>query len=134
MNPKRLTVLTSVVAGLMLTGCTSIVRPHVTEAEFLVSAPKTTGRVEVFVTEEFRTHNETKTDVMDFKKWQFDLGPLAVDTFKYALASRFEKVDVKLGVPAFPLAAGNVGDLVIAIEPAFAGFSSHCPYMFKFET
>ena len=134
MSMKHVSMLLGIVCVAALTGCTSIVRPHVAEAEFLTSTPKAAGRAELYVTEEFRTHNESKTDVMDMKKWQFDLGPLAVDTFKYALGSRFEKVDVKLGTPSFPLSAGNAGDLIVAVEPAFAGFSSHCPFLFKFET
>jgi hypothetical protein len=72
--------------------------------------------------------------VLDFKKWQFDLGPLAVDAFKYALGSRLEKIEVKLGTPSFPLTGSNAENLFIVVEPSFAGFSSHCPFLFKFET
>jgi hypothetical protein len=92
------------------------------------------GHACLYVTEEFKTHTETKIDPLDLKKWQFDLGPIAVDTFKYALGSRFEKVDVKLGTPSFPLPAINTGDLVVAVEPEFAGFKSQFPILFKFET
>ena len=122
------------VATVFLAGCTSVVRPHVMEAEFLTSAPKLNGQVHLWVTDEFRTHRESKGDPMDLKKWEFDLGPLAVDTFKYALASRFEVVSVKLGKPIFPLPRDNATDLVIAVEPEFAGFSVGTPLLFKFET
>jgi hypothetical protein len=127
-------MLIGFLCAVTLSGCTSVIRPHVTEAEFLTAEPKIAGHAELYVSEAFRTHTETKTDPLDFKKWQFDLGPLAVDTFKYSLGSRFEKVHVKLGEPSFPLSATNTEDLVVAIEPEFAGFKSHCPILFKFET
>ena len=131
---KRMIILLSMACSAALTGCTSIVRPHVSEAEFLTPVTKIAGSAELYVTEDFRTHKETKTDVLDFKKWQFDLGPLAVDAFKYALGSRLEKIEVKLGTPSFPLTGSNAENLFIVVEPSFAGFSSHCPFLFKFET
>ena len=115
-------------------GCTAHVQPNVSESEYLTSTPKKSGRAELYVTEAFRTHIETKTDAMDMKKWQYELGPLSVDCFKYALASRFEKVDVKLGTPSFPMESEVNKDLLVVIEPAFSQFDTHFPIAFKFET
>lgn len=131
---KAIGILIGFLCAVTLSGCTNVVRPHVTEAEFLTAEPKIAGHAELYVSEAFRTHTETKTDPLDLKKWQFDLGPLAVDTFKYSLGSRFEKVDVKLGAPAFPLSATNAGDLVVAVTPEFTSFKSQFPVLFKFET
>lgn len=120
-------------AMIVLTGCTAIVRPSVSPTEFLTMGVKEPGRAELYVTDEFRTHVETKTDVMDMKKWQFELGPVAADTFRYALEAKFLKVDVKLGSPTFPLQESANGDLLVVVEPSFSGFSSKCPFLFKFE-
>jgi len=115
-------------------GCTAHVQPNVSESEYLTSTPKKSGRAELYVTEAFRTHTETKTDVMDMKKWEFELGPVSVDCFKYALASRFEKVGVKLGTPSFPMEGELNRDLLVVVEPAFSKFDTHYPVAFKFET
>jgi len=115
-------------------GCTAHVQPNVSESEYLTSTPKKSGRAELYVTEAFRTHTETKTDVMDMKRWEYELGPVAVDCFKYALASRFEKVDVKLGTPSFPMESEVNKDLLVVVEPAFSQFDTHYPIAFKFET
>ncbi len=115
-------------------GCTAHVQPNVSESEYLTSTPKKSGRAELYVTEAFRTHSETKTDVMDMKKWKYELGPVSVDSFKYALASKFEKVEVKLGPPSFPTESELNKDLLVIVEPAFSQFDTHFPVVFKFET
>lgn len=120
--------------AVLASGCTAVISPHVSESEFLSSAIKKPGKVQLFVTDEFRTHKESQTDVMDLKSWEYDLGPMAVDTFKYALGSRFNSVEVKLGKPTFPIAENGQNEIVITVEPFFAGFDAHFPWLFKFET
>jgi len=119
---------------LFLTGCTATVRPQVSETEFLTNEPKKPGRVDLYITEEFRKHVETQTDAMDLKKWEFELGPLAVDTFKYTLAGRFEEVKVMLEPPNFPMAGDIEKNLLAVVHPEFAEFSCSFPVVFKFET
>jgi hypothetical protein len=118
----------------IFSGCTATIQPVVSESEYLTSATKKSGRAELYVSEEFRKHTETKTDVMDMKKWEYELGPASVDCFKYALSSRFEKVDVKLGTPSFPMEGEVNRDLLVVVEPAFLKFDTHYPVAFKFET
>ena len=134
MKLKGIMLLSVVGVYLVLTGCAAVVRPQVSESEFMTNEPKKPGRVDLYVTEEFRKHVETKTDAMDFKKWEFELGPLAVDTFKYALASRFEEVKVMLGTPNFPMTGDTVKGLLAVVHPEFAGFSCSFPVVFKFES
>lgn len=118
----------------IFSGCTAHVQPNVSESEYLTSTIKKSGRAELYVTEAFSTYTVSKTDVMDMKKWQYELGPVSVDSFKYALASRFEKVDVKLGTPSFPKESDVDKDLLVIVEPAFSQFDTHFPVVFKFET
>jgi hypothetical protein len=134
MKLLRIMLLPAVGVWLALAGCTAAVRPHVSETEFLTNEPKVPGRVDLYVTDEFRKHVESQTDAMDFKKWEFELGPLAVDSFKYALASKFEEVKVMLGTPNFPLVGDTEKSLLAVVEPAFAGFTCSFPVVFKFET
>jgi len=117
-----------------LTGCTAHVSPHVSEAEFMFPGPKVPGRSTLYVSEEFRTYMRTKTDVMDLKKWEFELGPVAVDAFKYALAGRFKDAEVRLGTPGFPLEGEDNQDVLVVVQPAFENFKAHAPFFFKFET
>lgn len=118
----------------IFSGCTATIQPNVSESEYLTSTLKKSGRAELYVTDAFRTHTETKTDAMDMKKWEYELGPVSVDCFKYALASRFEKVDVKIGTPSFPMESEVNKDLLVVVEPAFSKFDTHYPIAFKFET
>jgi hypothetical protein len=115
-------------------GCTAVVKPHVSESDFLSSSEKIAANVDLYVSDDFRSHHESQTDVMDMKKWDFELGPVASDAFKYSLAAAFKSVTLKSVAPKFPLSANSAGDLRIAVRPAFASFDSHFPWVFKFET
>jgi hypothetical protein len=71
---------------------------------------------------------------MDLKKWNYELGPVTSDAFKYSLAAAFADVSVKLGSPKFPLPAAGDNALRIAVQPTFANFKASFPWVFKFET
>ena len=134
MFTSKFKIILILTIAVLATGCTAVISPHVSESEFLSSAIKNPGKVQLFVTDEFRTHKESQTEAMDLKSWEYDLGPMAVDTFKYALGSRFYSVEVKLGKPTFPIVENGQNEIVIAVEPSFAGFDAHFPWVFKFET
>ena len=131
---KRVAVAGIAILGAtLLTACTAVVSPHVSEAEFLTNTQKRPVQIDVYVTDEFRNHRETQQNVMDMKSWDYELGPVATDAFKYALASRFERVNLRLGAPHFPLAEDSAARVYV-VQPSFAGFDAHYPYVFKFET
>lgn len=111
--------------------CTAIVQPHVSSAEFLVPGDKVEAQVELYVSEAFRGHTVEKTDISEMKDWQFELGPAAVDAFRFALEARFREVEVKLGEPAFPLA--DPAGVFAVVRPAFGRFAGSDPVLFKFE-
>ncbi len=113
------------------TGCTAVVKPHVSSSEFLIADERKPGIVHLYVTEEFRTHKEIKQDISEFKEWTFDLGPVSVDAFRFALESRFTDVSVKLGKPAFPIE--NPGGFFAVVRPEFTSFLASDPILFKFE-
>jgi hypothetical protein len=87
--------------------------------------------VELFVSEEFRSYTTEKTDISEFKIWKFELGPVAVDTFRFALENRFEHVLVTLGSPHFPVEAGD--GFYAIVQPSFASFGASDPVLFRFE-
>lgn len=116
---------------LCLVSCTAHIQPMVSPSEYLSNFDKIKGFVELYVTEEFRSFTVTKTDVSDLKRWELELGPAAVDAFRYELESKFEKVDVRLGKPSFPC---QKEDLLMVVEPNFSKVGTHFPIIFKFET
>lgn len=112
-------------------GCAPVVQPRVSSAEFMTAGSRSPGRVDLFITEQFRTHRVQKTDISELKTWDFELGPVAVDAFRFALESRFEDVNVHLGTPQLPLSSGDSFHAVV--EPGFASFSAADPVLFRFE-
>lgn len=114
-----------------LAGCTPVVQPRVSPTEFLVAEDRIPGRIDVLITEAFRSHTVEKSDVSEFKKWQFELGPVTVDALRFALETRFEKVSVKLGDGTFPVATD--GGFYSAVQPSFGEFKATDPVVFRFE-
>jgi len=60
MKLQRIILLSMAGVYLALAGCTATVRPQVSETEFLTNEPKKPGRVDLYITEEFRKHVETQ--------------------------------------------------------------------------
>jgi hypothetical protein len=114
-----------------VSGCAPVVQPHVSSTEFLVAAAKISGSIDLYVSEDFRSYKAEKTDISEMKNWNFELGPVAVDAFRYALESRFQQVSVTLGTPQFPMVAGN--GLHVVVQPSFASFEASDPVFLKFE-
>jgi hypothetical protein len=115
----------------LIAGCAPVIQPRVSSSEFLIAGNKVPGRVELFVLEEFTSYKAEKTDVSELKTWKFELGPVAVDSFRFALESRFEQVSVTLGTPRFPVDAGAV--FYAAVQPSFVSFKASDPILFRFE-
>ncbi len=120
--------------AILANGCASVISPHVNESDFLTSDAKSTGMVQLYASEKFRNHTEIITNVIDVKKWKYELGSLAVDNFKYSLMSRFTYVDVKFWQPNFPISETYNNEIFIAIEPSFVSFNANYPLIFKNET
>ena len=114
-----------------MSACAPVIQPRVSSAEFLVEEDKIPGKIEVFVSEDFRSYVAEKTDISEFKTWKFELGPVAIDTFRFSLESRFEQVSVKLGNPKFPVDSDGV--FYAAVQPAFSQFGASDPVIFRFE-
>lgn len=139
MTVMRLRVLNlcgplALLLALTMSGCTAVVSPHVSESEFLSAQAKKRAQIQIYVSDEFRNYKNTQTDAMDMKKWEYELGPVTVDSLKYALASRFTSVELKLGTPTFPVIEETpTEDWMIVVDPAFAQFDAHYPIVFKFE-
>lgn len=107
-------------------GCTATVKPTFNQSEFLTAEARQPGHVVLAVSPEFRDYRAKHADPMDMKEWEFELGPAMVDAFRYALESRVEKVDVRLGDTA--PAAGH-----LVVRPRVASFDASEPLVFKFE-
>lgn len=112
-------------------GCAPVVQPRVSSAEFMVAGSRLPGRVDLYVSEQFRGHRFEKADISEFKNWSFELGPVAVDAFRYALESRFEDVNVNLGSPLLPVESSK--GFHALVEPSFVSFSAADPVLFRFE-
>ena len=120
-----------IVAVVGVTGCTPIVQPRVSSSEFLVEGDKIPGDIELFISEEFRSHTAEKTDISEFKTWKFELGTVAADTFRFSLESRFEHVSVRLGAPKFKMDSDE--NFYAVVQPEFTNFEASDPILFKFE-
>jgi hypothetical protein len=131
MNPPQ-----TIVSALLLialgtaAGCTASVRPSVSESEFMTDRRKVNASVMLVSTEAFRNHSVKRTDLMDMKGWQFEIGPAASDTFRYTLASRFVASDVRPATPAYPLPSPAPRAVVV---PSIVQLKSTQPIVFKFE-
>ena len=112
-------------------GCAPVIQPHVSSSEFLVAGNTIPGKVDLYVSEAFRSYKAEKTDISELKTWKFDLGPVAVDAFRFGLESRFDDVSVKLGDPQFPVDTNGI--FYAAVQPSFAQFAASDPVLFKFE-
>jgi hypothetical protein len=123
--------ITIVFLFLVSAGCTAVIKPHVSASEFLVVDEKIPGTVHLYVSDAFRTHEETKQDISEFKEWKFNIGPVSVDTFRFALESRFSDVSVKLGEPLFPMESSD--DFFAVVKPQFSSFKTSDPVLFRFE-
>jgi hypothetical protein len=121
----------AILSNSMLTGCSPVVQARVSPTEFLVAGEKNPGKVDLFITEEFRSHIAEKTDISEFKQWKFELGTVAADAFRYALESRFETVSVRLGTPQFPSTPPET--FYAAVQPSFTSFGASDPVLFRFE-
>ena len=130
-NPGGLGSIAAAFLVLLCGACTAIVQPHVSSAEFLVPGDKIPATVELYVSDAFRAYTVKKTDISEMKDWQFELGPVAVDAFRFALEAHFRDVDVKLGEPRYPLAAP--AGFFAVVTPSFGKFAGSDPILFKFE-
>ena len=116
---------------LVCTGCAAVIKPQVSSSEFLNTDEKKPGTIHLYVSEAFRAHKEVKQDISELKEWTFELGPVSIDTFRFALESRFTDVSVKLGEPVFPIK--NPGGFFAVVRPEFTSFLASDPVLFKFE-
>jgi len=119
--------------GGFFVGCMATVKTHISQSEFLVSGDRNPGTVQLYITEAFKSYKETKTDMSDLKKWEFQLGLVAIDAFRYGLESRFTDVSVEMGEPIFPIQKDNPGAFFTVVQPRFHSFEASDPFMFKFE-
>ena len=133
---KQKTIQSLLLIGLLFfTSCsTKIIRPTISESDFSSTASKKLVSCALYVTDDFKAYTVSETVAMAGIKWQFELGPCAIDAFRYGLASKFENVQVKLGEPRFPFTDSQLMDPVIIVEPSFDHFEVlHLPILFKFE-
>lgn len=115
------------VAG--LGGCSATVRPAISQSEYLQSGAKIPRHVLVFVSPELRDYTAKSSDVGDMKEWTFVMGPATVDALRYEMESRFEKVEMRLGTPSYPVSPTDA----LVVVPAIKAFKADQPIMFKFE-
>lgn len=111
-------------------GCTVVVRPSFSESEFLSDAPKAPISVAVYVSDELKNYEHGHFDWWcDARNYDMKVGPMTIDCFHYALESRVQTVQMKPGLPSFPLA--EPADFVIT--PKFTDFKAGGPVAVKFE-
>jgi hypothetical protein len=133
MNSIMGVVRSIVVCGcVLIVGCAPTVQPRISQAEFLVpQSNEIRGKVEVYVSQSFKTHSKGKKDISELKKWKFELGSVAVDAFQYGVESCFDDVSVVLAEPEFP--KDVYSDYYAAVRPSFTHFETSDPILFKFE-
>ena len=116
---------------LLLSGCTVVVRPTVSESEFITSEAKIPATVALCLNDKFRGYNYSHLDwVCDGRNYKMEVGPFASDWFRYAFESRIDNVIVKSDKPEFPLTDSSV-DLVVT--PKFTSFNAGGPWVVKME-
>ena len=116
---------------LFCTGCTVVVRPIVSESEFITDDAKIPATVALCLNEEFRGYSYSHLDwVCDGRNYKMEVGPFASDWFRYAFESRIDNVIVKSAKPEFPLSESGV-DLVVT--PKFTSFEAGGPWIVKME-
>lgn len=119
--------LFNIIAGMVLlvissgffSGCTSVVNPHISTTDFLIVNEKIPAKIQLYITEHFKNHRVTKTDVSGLTKLQFELGLLAVEAFRLGLESQFTNVDIKSGTPRFPVQKDKRNEFFAIVYPVF---------------
>ena len=128
---KSICITVLVVTLLLFTGCTAVIRPTISQSEFISNTTKIPATVELYITKEFKECNYEHFDWWcDATNYSMQLGPLASDWFRYAFESNFETVMTKSGQPKLPLTNSNT-DLVIT--PEFTSFKAGGPVVVKLE-
>ncbi|MEM7305433.1 MAG: hypothetical protein AAF682_02125 [Planctomycetota bacterium] len=119
------------VVAIALTSCQAVVRPTISSADFIGPEPRVDAEVLLLVSEDFRTYRETSTDWMDFKKWVFEVGPCAVDAFRHALGSRFERVHMAAAEATDAVASARQEGVVAILRPEIVKLDGQEPLLFK---
>lgn len=120
-----------IVTLIFFSGCTAIVRPTISQSEFLTNEEKVPATVVLHITQEFINYTYKHFDwVSDAKNYAIKVGPLTSDWLRYALESKINTVLIKSGKPQFTESSSNV-DLLIT--PRFTSFKAGGPLPVKFE-
>lgn len=127
---KVLVCTVSVILVIVVTGCSNVVRPVVSQSEFSYNGIKNASKVALHITDEFREYEGEHVDWWcDATSYKMQIGPLASDWFKYALESRFETVKMVAGMPSFPYSE----DVDFVVTPEFTSFKAGGPVVVKLE-
>lgn len=119
------------IGAFFLTGCTAVVRPTVSQTEFMNSDTKIPAVVVMHVTDDFRKYSAEHFDWWcDATKYKMEIGPFATDWFRYALESKFSDVSLVSGGIEFPY---NESDVDVILTPKFTSFKAGGPVVVKLE-
>ena len=122
---------TVLIGTMVFTGCSNVVRPVVSQSEFIVDGEKNDSKVALHVTDEYRKYRGKHVDWWcDATSYKMEIGQLATDWFRYSLESQFEEVTVNSGVPKFPYSSSDADFVVI---PEFTSFKAGGPVVVKVE-
>jgi hypothetical protein len=128
---KMLFCTTMLIGTMVFTGCSNVVRPSISQSEFILNGEKVNSTVALHITDEYRNFKGKHVDWWcDATSYTMEIGPLATDWFRYSFESQFERVNVNSGLAKFPY---SVSDVDFVVTPEFTSFKAGGPVIIKLE-